>query len=531
MSQQIVRLIVTSDTHGHWLNRPENPNGSLFNTATCIQNLKEKESDVTLTIDLGDFIQGSSFATYLSQERKEGNVIARAMNAIGFDYQLIGNHEFNFGQDYRDEIIQALDAKLLVSNIIDEKTNKPFLGEPYEIIEKNGIKIGIVGVTTSYIPNWELPAHYEGLRFDDAFETAKYYVDVVRDQVDLVILAYHGGFERDLVSNDPLEELTKENQGSEMLAGIEGVDVLLTGHQHRELNQQVDQTYVIQPGSVGEIVAEVEITLDDDKQVSFMNGTLHNTDHCKADDTLREVMQPEITEGNTWLNTVLGVAPLNQVANNPLEARIKGHPFIEFLNQIQFDETGADFSSVALVNDAFVNFHGEITNEVLLKSYPFYNLIAKVNVMGKDLYEVMEFNLEYLIVNSQNQIDVNPEYIQPKPKHYNFDVYSGMTTTVDITQPVGRRVKSIINDQTGELIDEQATYSVALSQYRAVGGGDFKWYGKEKIESISTVDIATIMKEALKDYSEDRWNQINSDYQHVAWEPYLELADMSNALE
>src|SRR5699024_661343 len=150
--------------------------------------------------------------TYLSQERQDGRVIARAMNVIGYDYQLIGNHEFNFGQNYRDQIIQDLNADLLVSNIIDDATGKPFLGKPYDIIEREGIKIGIVGVTTSYIPNWELPAHYEGIRFEDAFESAKYNVEIVRDQVDVVILAYHGGFERDLVTKEPLEELTKENQ-------------------------------------------------------------------------------------------------------------------------------------------------------------------------------------------------------------------------------------------------------------------------------------------------------------------------------
>ncbi|MGO1492675.1 MAG: bifunctional metallophosphatase/5'-nucleotidase [Ruoffia tabacinasalis] len=528
MSQQVIRLIVTSDTHGHWLNQPDNPKASLFNTATCIENLKAKEADVTLTIDLGDFIQGSSFATYLSQERQDGRVIARAMNVIGYDYQLIGNHEFNFGQDYRDQIIEDLNADLLVSNIIDDATGKPFLGKPYDIIERDGIKIGIVGVTTSYIPNWELPAHYEGLRFEDAFESAKYYVEIVRDQVDVVILAYHGGFERDLVTKEPLEELTKENQGSEMLAGIEGVDVLLTGHQHRELNQQVGQTYVIQPGYAGEIVAEVEIELTDNQEVSGINGTLHNTSQCEVNQAVKAVMEPEITDGNNWLNTVLGVAPLEQVTTSPIDARLNGHPFIELLNQIQFDETGADFSSVALVNDAFVNFHGEITNEILLKSYPFYNLIAKVNVTGNDLYEVMEFNLQYLEVNAQGNIQVNPEYVEPKPRHYNFDVYSGMTTTVDMTQPVGHRVTSIVDNRTGEKLDKNATYSVALSQYRAVGGGDFKWYGKEKIESISNIDIATLMKDALSTYSQEKWDYINSNYQHLKWEPKLNVADMNN---
>lgn len=520
MTQRTIQLIVTSDTHGHWLNRPENPNASLLNTATCIQELQGKDSDLTVTIDLGDFIQGSSFATYLSQEHQDGKVLARAMNAIGYDYQLIGNHEFNFGTDYRNHIIQDIEAKVLNANIIEEATDQPFLGKAYDIIEHDGLKIGIVGVTTSYIPNWELPANYEGLRFDDAFESAKHYVDIVRPQVDLLILAYHGGFERDLDTNEPLEDLTKENQGSEILNGIEGVDVLLTGHQHRELNQLVNDTYVIQPGSVGEIVGEVVIDLDLESGSKRMEGYLHQTDDYPADESLRQVMEPEMSQGDEWLQTVLGVAPLKQTTTNPLEARIEGHPFIEMLNQIQLELTGADFSAVALVNDAFVNFHGEITNEILLKSYPFYNLISKVNIKGQELYEVLEYNLEYFTFDKESStIGVNEEYLYPKPKHYNYDLYSGMTTIVDITQPVGQRVKGIINQHTGQLINRHETYSVALSQYRSVGGGNFRWYTKDKIESISDIDIASLIKVALKDFTPERWNQINSDYSHVVWQP------------
>ncbi|XJS11166.1 bifunctional metallophosphatase/5'-nucleotidase [Aerococcaceae bacterium WGS1372] len=520
MSRKTIQLIVTSDTHGHWLDRPDNLEASLLNTSTCIKALQGKDSDISLTIDLGDFIQGSSFATYLSQEHKDGKVLARAMNAMGYDYQLIGNHEFNFGADYRNHIIQDIEAKILNANIIDETTDQPFLGKAYDIIEREGIRIGIVGVTTSYIPNWELPANYEGLRFNDAFESAKYYVDLVRPQVDLLILAYHGGFERDLDTNEPLEELTKENQGSQMLNGIEGVDVLLTGHQHRELNQLVKQTYVMQPGSVGDLVGEVIIEMDKDKHIQAMEGYLHETDTYPADEGLKQLMEPELTQGYEWLHEVLGTAPLLQTTTDPLTARVEGHPFIEMLNQIQLDLTGADFSAVALVNDAFVNFHGEITNEILLKSYPFYNLISKVNIKGEDLYKVMEFNLEYFVLDEKTQtMQVNKDYIIPKAKHYNYDLYSGMITIVDMTQAVGQRVKGIINQRSGQLINPNESYSVALSQYRSVGGGNYKWYTKDKIESISDIDIASLIKVALKEYTAEKWDRINSDYSHVVWQP------------
>ena len=226
---QQLSILMTSDTHGFWLKAPENAERSLLNTAATIEKLKEKANHPVLTIDLGDFIQGSSFATYCKQEAGDGSVFARAMNKIGYDYQLIGNHEFNFGQDYRDNILNQLEAPILCANIVWQETGQPALGQPYVITEREGIRIGIIGVTTEYIPHWELPAHYEGLAFLDAYQVAKKYAEQIRPQVDVLILAYHGGFERDLDSFEPLEALTGENRGAEMLQGIPGLDVLLTG--------------------------------------------------------------------------------------------------------------------------------------------------------------------------------------------------------------------------------------------------------------------------------------------------------------
>lgn len=521
MEDQLIRFIVTSDTHAYWLNHPENNQLSLMNTAGCVTALKAKPADLTLTLDLGDFLQGSSFATYLKQERSDGRVIGRAMNAIGYDYQLIGNHEFNFGPEYRDSVLEELNSQILLSNIVNEGTIKPFTGKAYEIIEHKGIKIGIVGVTTSYIPNWELPKNYQGLEFIDAFEAAKLYVDQIRPKVDVVIVAYHGGFERDLATGEVLEELTKENQGYEMLKDIEGIDLLLTGHQHRIINQKIGDTWVIQPGHAGERVAEIEMTLNIEhhKIKKEIKGTLHNSADYSRLLTLKETMEPEISQGEQWLSKVLGYAPLQQATENPLTARALGHPFVEMLNQIQLSETGADFSAAALINNYFTEFYGEITHETLLQCYPYFNLIAKTKVTGEDLYQALEFNYEYFDLNKQGELAVNEAYLIPKVRHYNFDIYSGLEITVDITKPVGQRIVNLINESNGLPINRNQHYTLALSQYRAVGGGDFKWFTKEKIQTLSEIDLATLLQKALHTYTETKWNKINQQYSHVDWLP------------
>ncbi|MBS4461688.1 bifunctional metallophosphatase/5'-nucleotidase [Aerococcaceae bacterium zg-B36] len=512
-----ISFLMTSDTHGYWLDRPINPNASLLNTAHVLNTIRQNNSHTTIAIDLGDFIQGSSFATYCSQVAKNGDCFARAMNALNYDFQIIGNHEFNFGSDYRNGILNQLNAQLLVSNIIDEQTNQSFMGQPYAIIEREGIKIGIVGVTTHYIPNWELPAHYAGLRFDDAFETTKYWCDQLRPQVDVLVVAYHGGFECDLDTFEPLEDLTGENQGAKMLQEIPEIDVLLTGHQHRHINQKVNNTWAIQPGHAGEFVAEVVVSVDENNRVVDSVGYLHDTVNVPVESALVSVLEPQFSNGKLWLETVLGQAPIVQPTKELFQARLQGHPFVELLNQVQKEVTQADFSGVALVNEFFALFEGNITNEILLKAYPYFNLIATVKLTGQEIYEVMAFDFEYYQLDETGAIVVNPSYIYPKPKHYNYDLYSGFTTHVDMTKDKRERIVSIIDERTGEPIELDKEYTLAISQYRAVGGGDYKMFTKDKIQSVSEIDIATALVKALQTFDAAKWQQINQDYSHVIW--------------
>lgn len=523
-----IHFLVTSDTHAQWIECPDEPSLSLRNTATAMRTLQEKaksQNEPVITIDLGDFIQGSAFATYLNEEVKNGQVLARAMNDLNYDYQLIGNHEFNYGPNYRDDILNQLNASILCANIVDTNTQLAFFGEPYDIFEIDNITVGIIGITTHYIPNWELPAHYQGLKFLDAYEIAAYYTEMLRPQVDLLIVAYHGGYEADLLTGKPLEELTGENQGARMLKEIDGIDLLLTGHQHRIIEQHVGQTYTIQPGYAGERVAHILVEFSSNGELSNINGQLIDVAEFASDVQIERVMSPELQLGIDWLQTPLGFAPLTMPTKDVFDARVNGHPFVEFINEIQKRVTGADFSAAAIINDGFQYFTGLITNETLLKAYPFYNLIAKVELSGQELYEVLNFDYQYFILNESGNLEVNPEYIYPKPKHYNLDLYSGITVVVDMDQPHNQRVVDIIDERTGKSINKEATYTIALTQYRAVGGGDYTWFGRDKIIYMTDDDIASLMKQALTSFKESDWNKINENYSHVKWLGNHSLSD------
>ena len=517
-------LFVTSDTHGHWVDRSDLNGVSMKDTATVLKNLQNQTHHPYLTIDLGDFIQGSGLASYYAQVHQDGSMFARAMNYLDYDYQLIGNHEFNFGNQYRNDILNQLEAKILAANTVNVATGMPEYGQAYDIVDIEGVKVGIIGITTSYIKHWEIAQNYEGLDFLDAFETAKKYVAILRPQVDLLILAYHGGLEKDLDTFQAIEPQTGENQGARMLQEIPGIDVLLTGHQHREIAQMVGQTSVIQPGYGGEYIGQIDITLDQGRVIK-QSVKLHSvTKQDKVNKKLLEILEPEYSQGRTWLSHIIGNALIKSPTNDAFRARLFGHPFAELLNQLQLKETGAQFSGIAIVNDAFADFVGTITNEKLLLTYPFYNLIAKVAITGQDLKEVMEFNLKYFTFNQEGRLRVNPQKLNPKPQHYNYDLYSGFTSLVDLRQPFGQRVIQMTEEATGLPIQMDQTYTVAVSQYRSVGGGNYHWFSADKVISLSEIDIVSLIYKALEEFDPQEWDKINSNYKHMDFVNTFEIA-------
>lgn len=510
-----IRLLVTSDTHAQWHQHPEYPNYSLKNTVNLLNKLQKEDSIPTLKFDLGDFIQGSAMATYTSQIERSAEVYARAMNDLHYDYQIIGNHEFNFGLRYQSTALDNLRASILCANILQAETNQPFIGKAYDLIEISGIKVGIIGLTTHYIPNWELPQHYKGLEFIDAFESAKFYVNLLRPQVDLLIVAYHGGFERDLSTGEPLEVLTGENQGYRMINQLPEIDVLLTGHQHRLICQSFMNSFVLQPGYGGEVVGEILVDFETRQKISYIGRLCSFMEVAEETDHL--FVEPEYSKSKEWLNEILGYAPIRMISEDSHQARIIGHPFVEYINYLMLKYTNCDFAGISLLNDYFVEFQGPISREKLLTIYPFYNQIAIVELTGQEIYAVMEHNMAYFMEDAHQSIQVNPSYLFPKTKHYNYDLYSGLQTKVKLSEKSGNRVIEIIDEQTQKPLILERRYRLAVTQYRAVGGGDYQTFTSDKILSITDMDVASLIEKGLHDLSDLEWEYINTNYSHIVW--------------
>ncbi|MBW7453659.1 metallophosphoesterase, partial [Paenibacillus sepulcri] len=207
-----VVLLETSDLHGVVLPRSYADQSAigqgLARIASIVREMRQINPQ-TLLIDNGDCLQGTPLTYYHAKVNDTAaNPVVACMNALSYDAAVLGNHEFNYGMPYLRGAVEASSFPWLSANTMDAETGAPLFGKPYIVREMpNGLRIGVLGLTTSYIPNWEHPQHIKGIQFGDAVEAARQWVNRLRreERADVVIVSYHGGFERDPITGDATE--------------------------------------------------------------------------------------------------------------------------------------------------------------------------------------------------------------------------------------------------------------------------------------------------------------------------------------
>lgn len=503
MLRKTITILETSDIHGNVLpinygNNEERDLG-LAKVATVIKNERSRTKH-TLLIDNGDLIQGTPLTYHYVRYKSDiENPMSLILNHLNYDVAVIGNHEFNYGMDLLQSATKSSNFPWLSANILDSKTGEPFFGKPYIIKRIDDLKIAILGVTTHYIPNWENPLHIEGLEFVDAFNAAKNWVTYIKEveNPDLLIVSYHGGFENDLETGEPTENLTGENQGYKMCYEIEGIDVLLTGHQHRSIAAQVNGVYVLQPSYNGEKIGKVEIQFVFDQNkwlIEMMTPELLSVDTVEPDQEILRLIEPYEVETQKWLDKTIGRINGDMNVNDPFKIRLSDHPLIEFINKVQMEVSGASISNTSLFNNTSPGFKQDVTMRDIVANYIYPNTLKVVRITGKDIKAALERSASYFILNKENEIEVNPSFSKPKPQHYNYDMWEGIEYILDIRQPLGHRVVKL--NYEGLPINEEKEYDVVMNNYRALGGGEYTMYKNKQIVK----DIPMDMSELIANY-------------------------------
>lgn len=476
-----VTILSTSDVHGYVLaddfRRPktDKPFG-LAKSVTALRNIQDsQDAEWMITVENGDFIQGSPLTAY-AKTHDELSVFKQMVSEVDYDVQILGNHEFNYGRTFLTEFYED-NERLLNANILDIETNEPFIGQPYRIFEQDKVKVAVIGVTTQFIPNWESADHIQGLSFNDPVETVKAYVQELQENVDVIVVAYHGGVERDLKSGELTERDTGENQGY-ALAQLEGVDAVVTGHQHRQIATEIAGTPLTQPGYRGEAVGMIQLTLDDSHQITKKKAELIKVAELEIDEQIVQTITPIQTQTDQALDTPITRLPFDMKITDHMAARMHSHPYLELVNTVQMAVSETSIASTALFNNEVQGLGEVVTRRDIMTNYIYPNEVVAQALTGQDIKDALEVNAGYFTLED-NDIVVNPKYLWPKLEHYNYDIWSGIKYTFDISQPEGERVTELTT-LDGQPIDMTQTYEVAMNQYRSTGAGGFTMFNTSK---------------------------------------------------
>ena len=431
-----ITVIHTNDTHSRL--KGTDAEIGFAKIATLIKEAKEANPN-TLVLDAGDTLHGMPIVNI-----SKGENAIKVLEAAGYDYMTLGNHDFNYGKERLFELRDMSQVGMLSANIVDE--NGEYIFTPYVIEEVGDVKVGIYGLSTPDTVILTNPNNVVGLVFKDPIEVSKEMVEELEDKTDVIIALAHLGL-------DESSTLTSKALAQE----VEGIDLIIDGHSHSmlEAGQLENNTLIVQTKNYGQNLGYVDIEILEGEVTGITARLLAAADTADVvpDPDLQKTIEDIEAANAEVFNEVIATTDvyLDGVREN---VRTKETNLGNLSADAARAATGAD---IAFVNGGGIREDipvGDITKGKIAAIFPFGNTIEVKKITGADLKAMLEWSVS--------------DYPAAKGA---FLQVSGLEFSFDPAKEAGSKVVEILVG--GEAFDEAKEYTVAINDFMSTGGDGY----------------------------------------------------------
>ena len=534
MAQEVnIKLLGTSDVHGRivpWSYGAdvEDKSGSYAQIATYVKDVRKNNKNVVL-VEVGDAIQDNQIDVFAKDKKYyKDHPIPKVLNEMNYDIFVLGNHEFNFGMKALDEILKDIKAKKLTANFYHKKNDKRYI-DATTIIEKDGVKLGIIGLSTPMSAKFEEDTgNLKDMKFTSPTEEARTQVEKLKAKgVDAIIAVTHMGIDNE--NNIP------DTGMRDVINAVDGIDVVIAGHMHKDVpSETIKNTLITEPHRYGTVVSEVDLTFDinDKKEVKLVKKESKTVPvkALEADKKIVEIYKPYHEKLRELNNVVIGQTENEMVPQETKHgvsaAFSKDTGLSSFINDVEQHYSGADVVTFSFDHQKARMDKGDIKKKDIIFNYRYAGGDVTVYEMtGKQLKEYMEWSANYFDTIQPGDTEYRYNAERKKSKYVTYDIFGGVNYKIDLRNPQGSKIVDLTLAD-GKPVTDDMKLKVGMNSYRfaQLNGKGGIWegqkipvlweskvaMGREKgtIQNMMIDYITNVKKGKIDGQSHNRWEII-----------------------
>ena len=469
-------IVTTGDVHGSFFDRPYVDGGGVKTSLMSVMHFVDSLRNAVgrgnvLLLDAGDALQGDNATYYYNYVATEGeHLYSRIAAYMGYDAVVMGNHDVETGHPVYDKVAAELNAHgiaYLAGNYLRPDGTSYF--PEYRTFRRAGKKVLVLGYGNANIKAWLSEPLWSGMEFESLVPFVQNGVDraVAAEKPDVVIVVTHSGLGEG-------DGSMLESQCLDLFNSLHGVDVLVAAHDHSRYAGRKDGLAIVDGGSRAGYVGFV--TLTDDAGERKVEASTVRLDKSAVDERMEEEFRPDFEAVKAFTNREIGSLEGVMYTRDAFAGMC---PYMNLVHTVEISVPEAEISFAAPLT-----YNGTISSGILKYNdmftiYPYENQMFVVRMTGEEIRNYLEYSYDgWIRTPGEHLLKISPRPDARSSssswsfdnRSYNFDSAAGLVYEVDVRKPFGSRV-SIRSMANGSPFDPSASYNVAMTSYRANGGG------------------------------------------------------------